>query len=263
MDAKAHVLPAKRIQKWLSIYWLRNVGGADRNTVCIGQQSNEDKLVKNSEPSPRHLRPSNLEGLSLQNEDNVGIQDLVNIDSRIGVEIKNLRKARGITLDTLSENSTLSKGYLSQIERGLSSPSIKALYNISRALGVTISWFFPASTADEGDMRDIIVRSTARRSLTFVGGITDELLSPNLGRQLELLRCTFLPGSESGKEPYRHQGEEAGIVISGELTLWIGDKKVLLQDGDSFAFESDIPHRYANLSKRECVVIWAITPPTY
>ncbi|MGY4298727.1 transcriptional regulator with XRE-family HTH domain [Bradyrhizobium sp. i1.4.4] len=209
------------------------------------------------------LRPSNLEGLAEQAEQPVDVSQLLNIGSRVGGEIKNLRKARGITLDALSEAAGLSKGYLSQIERGTSSPSVKALHSISRALGVTISWFFPPNSEDDSNLRDYVVRSGSRRKLTFVGGITDELLSPNLGRQLELLRCSFPPGSESGKEPYTHQGEEAGFVISGELDLWIGERHVILSEGDSFAFASDLPHRYANTSDRECVVIWAVTPPSY
>lgn len=209
------------------------------------------------------LRPSNLDGLANQTEQTVNVEQLLNVGSRIGGEIKNLRKARGITLDALSEAAGLSKGYLSQIERGVSSPSVKALHSISRALGVTISWFFPPNTDDDDDLRDYVVRASSRRKLTFVAGITDELLSPNLGRQLELLRCTFPPGSESGKEPYTHQGEEAGFVISGELNLWIGERRVVLCEGDSFAFASDLPHRYTNSSNRECVVIWAVTPPTY
>lgn len=212
---------------------------------------------------PRMLRPTNLEGLADAVEEAVNVSELVNIDSRVGIEIKDLRKARGITLSALSEATDLSPGYLSQIERGVSSPSVKALYNISRALGVTISWFFLPQSDDDHELRDYVVRSSARRRLTFVGGITDELLSPNLGRQLELLRCCFPPGSESGREPYTHQGEEAGIVISGELNLWIGEHHVILAEGDSFAFSSDTPHRYANLSDQDCVVVWAITPPSY
>nr|GAJ37562.1 putative HTH-type transcriptional regulator ycjC [Bradyrhizobium sp. DOA9] len=193
----------------------------------------------------------------------MNVEQLLNVGDRIGGEIKNLRKARGITLDALSDAAGLSKGYLSQIERGVSSPSVKALHSISRALGVTISWFFPPNADVDGDLRDYVVRAKSRRKLTFVGGITDELLSPNLGRQLELLRCTFPPGSESGKEAYTHQGEEAGYVVSGELDLWIGQHHVVLREGDSFAFASDLPHRYANTNERECVVIWAITPPSY
>lgn len=209
------------------------------------------------------LRPANLEGLASQSDDAINISELVSIDSRVGVEIKSLRKARGITLSALSDAADLSRGYLSQIERGISNPSVKALYNISRALGVTISWFFPPQTKDDHELRDYVVRAGGRKKLTFVGGITDELLSPNLARELELLRCSFPPGSESGKEPYTHQGEEAGIVVSGELNMWIGERHVVLSEGDSFAFSSDTPHRYANLSTRDCVVIWAITPPSY
>ncbi|MET4324085.1 cupin domain-containing protein [Bradyrhizobium sp. RT5a] len=209
------------------------------------------------------LRPSNLEGLAEKAEQPVDVNQLLNVGSRIGGEIKNLRKARGITLDALGDAAGLSKGYLSQIERGTSSPSVKALHSISRALGVTIGWFFPPNTEDDDNLRDYVVRSSSRRKLTFVGGITDELLSPNLGRQLELLRCTFPPGSESGREPYTHQGEEAGFVVSGALDLWIGERHVVLNEGDSFAFASDLPHRYANSGDRECVVIWAVTPPSY
>ncbi|MES0064105.1 XRE family transcriptional regulator [Mesorhizobium sp. M0041] len=211
----------------------------------------------------RLLRPSNLKGSVSFSADTINVSDLVNIDARVGIEIKDLRKARDITLDGLSEASGLSKGYLSQIERGISRPSVKALHNISRALGVTISWFFRPGSNDDDDLRDLVVRASARRKLTFVGGISDELLSPNLSRELQLLRCTFPPGSESGSAPYNHQGEEAGIVVTGEMHLWISDKHVILKEGDSFAFESVLPHRYANISDRECVVIWAITPPSY
>jgi transcriptional regulator with XRE-family HTH domain len=191
------------------------------------------------------------------------LQSDVAIDRRIGDEVRHLRKARGMTLAALSRASGLSQGYLSQVERGISSPSVKALHSISKALDVTISWFFMQGADGEDELRDHVVRANNRRKLSFTGGITDELLSPNLGRQLELLRCTFAPGSESGDTPYSHHGEEAGVVLEGELDLWIGEKHVVLREGDSFAFESTIPHRYANRGERECVVVWAITPPTY
>ena len=183
--------------------------------------------------------------------------------SRAGLEIKHLRKARNLTISELAIATGLSSGYLSQIERGLSSPSVKALHSISRALGVTISWFFSGGTGDGESLRDIVVRATARRTLTFENGIRDELLSPNLGRKLELLRSVFPPGSSSGAGPYVHKGEEAGFVVTGQLTLWVGDKEILLSAGDSFAFSSEEPHRYVNPGLCETVVIWAITPPSY
>lgn len=185
------------------------------------------------------------------------------MDGNVGREIKHLRKARSLTIAELSLATGLSSGYLSQIERAISSPSVKALHSISRALGVTISWFFSPETGDTGALRDLVVRAGSRRTLTFENGIRDELLSPNLGRKLELLRSVFPPGASSGTEPYVHKGEEAGIVISGEMRLWVGDKEIHLREGDSFAFSSDEPHRYANLGTTETIVLWAITPPSY
>lgn len=211
----------------------------------------------------RVLRPSNLNGLSARG-DLVPPERLIDVDPRVGSEIRDLRKARDITLTELSERTALSQGYLSQVERGISTPSIKALHSISQALGVTVSWFFQGPSASEDDgLGDIVVRKDRRRKLVFNSGITDELLSPNLGRQIELLRCTFAPNSESGDEPYAHLGEEAGIVISGRLHMWIADRHIILEEGDSVAFSSSEPHRYANLDKQEAVIIWVVTPPSY
>lgn len=207
-------------------------------------------------------RPSNQHGLSAGRE-MVDLDVALKIDPHIGREIRALRKARGQTLIQLSKQAELSSGYLSQIERSISHPSIKALHSISRALGVTVSWFFPAETKDDTDWRGNVVRANARRKLYFESGITDELLSPNLERQIELLRCTFRPGSESGDKPYRHEGEEAGIIISGELDLWLEGQHIVLKEGDSFAFDSETPHRYANCTTTDTVVIWVITPPSY
>ena len=206
---------------------------------------------------PRMLRPANFEAAPVE----LGKPD----DDAVfvGSEIRSLRNARDITLQDLSAATRLSIGYLSQIERGISSPTIDALYAISRALGVTISWFFKPSDEASAIERDIVVRAGHRRQLKFGSGIIDELLSPNLDRQLELLRCTFPPGATSGDVAYAHRGEEAGIVISGRLEVWVADKHFVLEEGDSFAFESHLPHRYRNPGRTKAVVIWAITPPSY
>ncbi len=191
------------------------------------------------------------------------VGELPDIDEKVGAEIRELRKARDMTITGLSRETGLSQGYLSQIERGISSPSIKALHSISRALGVTISWFFSATSTTDSALRDFVVRAENRRTLTFSSGIVDELLSPNLGRNIELLRCVFQPGAASGSEPYTHRGEEAGIIITGSLHLWLGEQHIVLNEGDSFAFSSDIPHRYSNPTDSETIAMWAITPPSY
>lgn len=216
-----------------------------------------------SQKLDRVLRPSNRRGAVEEKTERISLSDLLEIDHRVGNEIRQLRKARDTTISELAEAAGVSQGYLSQVERGISSPSIKALHSISQALGVTIGWFFPPASDDADEFRDVVVRAGKRRKLRFGSGITDELLVPNLGGEIELLRCIFAPHSESGPEPYTHRGEEAGIVISGTLHLWLGDKHVILNEGDSFAFKSDMPHRYSNPTDEETVVIWSITPPSY
>jgi transcriptional regulator with XRE-family HTH domain len=180
----------------------------------------------------------------------------------LGPEIRNLRKARGLTLAAVAQASGLSVGYLSLLERDRATPSINALHAISRALGVTISWFFDAGETPTPE-RDIVVRRARRRRLDFSPGISDELLSPSLAGALELLASRFEPGAASGDNPYTHTGEEAGIVLHGQLELWVDGKIFLLAAGDSFGFPSTLPHRYRNPGREETEVIWAITPPSY
>ena len=180
----------------------------------------------------------------------------------LGPEIRNLRKARGLTLASVANASGLSGGYLSLLERDRATPSINALHSISRALGVTISWFFEAGETPATE-RDIVVRRARRRRLDFSPGITDELLSPSLAGTLELLASRFEPGAASGDSPYSHTGEEAGVVLRGQLELWVDGKTFLLVAGDSFGFPSTLPHRYRNPGSEEAEVIWAVTPPSY
>lgn len=180
----------------------------------------------------------------------------------IGSDIRGLRKARDLTLAALAAASGLSVGYLSLVERDLATPSIKALHGISRALGVTVSWFFEGGEVPEEE-RGLVVRRGRRRRLDYSAGIVDELLSPTLTGALELLASRFPPGASSGEEPYTHAGEEAGVVIRGRLELWVDGRVLQLEAGDSFGFASTLPHRYRNPGQEEAEVIWAITPPSY
>ena len=93
--------------------------------------------------------------------------------------------------------------------------------------------------------------------------IADELLSPTLAGALELLSCRLPPGPTSGEHPYTHQGEEAGLVLRGQLELWVDGKTFRLNVGDSFGFPSSLPHRYRNPGNEEAEIIWAITPPSF
>lgn len=183
-------------------------------------------------------------------------------DAALGQRIRALRRAKGTTLAELAERAGLSIGHLSQVERGLSTPTIRQLQAISTGLGVRIGWFF---RAEPGGVQDAgVVRAAERRQLRYDGlGMTDQLLTPSLDGRLELLLSTLEPGATSGEEPYSHEGEEAGLVLEGTLELWIEDERHLLQAGDSFAFASTRPHRYRNPGSTTTRVVWAITPPSY
>jgi transcriptional regulator with XRE-family HTH domain len=188
----------------------------------------------------------------------------------LGDEIRQLRKVRGITLQQLALATGKSVGFLSQVERNLTKPSVAALQDISEALAVHIGWFFPEDGGGSAQERGHIVRAQNRRRLTYSElsntdylGLHDYLLSANLNGNLALGISRYEPGASTGDDSYAHDGEEAGLVLSGSLELTLDGCVHRLDAGDSFSFKSDLPHRYANPSdSEEAVVIWANTPIT-
>lgn len=173
-----------------------------------------------------------------------------------------MRRAKGMSLQSLSKACGKSIGFLSQVERGLSAPTISDLHAIASVLGVQIGWFFPQGETVDPVERSVIVRKTQRRQLTFASGIADFLLSPNLSGPLELLWSVMEPNADSGSA-YHHSGDEAGVVIRGELELWVGDQYYRLGEGDSFSFPSGTPHRYRNPGDVDTELVWVVTPPSY
>ena len=186
----------------------------------------------------------------------------------LGNEIRQLRKVRGITLQQMADAIGKSVGFLSQVERNKTKPSVAALQDISEVLGVHIGWFFPPHSTPSHDEQQFIVRRKNRRRLSYSElsdtdylGLHDHLLSTNLNGELALGISRYEPGASTGDDSYDHLGEEAGLVLEGRLELTIDDKKYLLEAGDSFSFKSQLKHRYANPSdNEETVVVWANTP---
>lgn len=180
----------------------------------------------------------------------------------LGDRIRGLRKRRKMTLSELASRSKLSPGYISQIERSLAYPSIPALVNIASSLDVTVQWFFSGSLDVPAEERGYVVRAQNRLKIEYAQGIVDELLTPKLSAQVEVIYCRMPPGSES-KEAYVHDGDEVGFVLAGELDIWIGDRYFHLLTGDSCSFCSKEPHRYRNPGNVETIVLWAISPPAF
>lgn len=186
-------------------------------------------------------------------------------DLWMGIQLRSLRKAKQMSLVQVAEAAGLSIGMVSQIERGLASPSIKSLRKLSEALGVPVGWFFHPQTGGRPSERETIVRRADRRQLRLSTAATHELgamelLTPDLSGDIELLLLTLEPGFDSGPA-HRHRGQEAGLVLAGALDLWVGDDQFVVNQGDSFRFASGDPHRYANASERTTQVVWVLSPP--
>lgn len=186
------------------------------------------------------------------------------VDRHLGHQIRDLRRAKGVTIPELAARIDRSVGWLSQIERGLSEVTISALHQIAAALEVQLSWFFAQGAAPPVDELGLVQRRANRRRLDFHGsGVHEEILSPTLSGQLLLVESTFEPGASTGDRDRERRGEEAGVVVSGCLELRVDGRTLLLQAGDSFAFTRSGPHRCHNPGKAPAVVLWVITPPSY
>lgn len=189
---------------------------------------------------------------------------------RLGSEIREVRKARGITLNDLSEQVSCSIAYLSRIELGSANVSDELLQEISSALSVDPEWFFPVQTGYGPLERKHVVRADNRRSLSGMYtrsadelGFEDELLSSSLSGQSYLILSRFRPGAGSTPERlegYSFEGEQHAIVLTGEVELRLGDETIVLREGDSFSYPSMIAHRFRNRTDKEATMVWAMSP---
>jgi transcriptional regulator with XRE-family HTH domain len=180
-------------------------------------------------------------------------------DEWLGQEIRDLRKRRGATILDLARAIGKSTGYVSQVERNRSTPSVADLHKVAAALGVQTSWFLDRIDKVPLEERPYIVRAGNRRKLNFGPGVTDYLLSPSLSGRLELLYTKLGPRAKGGEQLITYSGEQAGMVLSGTFELHISDKRFLLREGDSFSFPSTTPHHCRNPGRIETVIIWAFT----
>jgi transcriptional regulator with XRE-family HTH domain len=179
----------------------------------------------------------------------------------VGADIRALRKSRAMTLAEFASRLDRSIGFVSQIERGISEPSIQDLRKISALFGVPVSFFFGTPNTDPAEMRHVVRAKERRRLGNAEEGLVEELLSPDLGGSFETIRSEFLPGAEM-KEPIRRDTEEAGYVVSGELELEIDGTWHKLGAGDSFRFAGE-PYRWRNRTRQSAILIWVISPPVY
>ncbi|MBF8730322.1 MULTISPECIES: helix-turn-helix domain-containing protein [Pseudomonas] len=172
----------------------------------------------------------------------------------LAILIHDLRKFKNLTLGELAERIDRSVGFLSQVERGVSRPTVADLTAISETLGVSTAYFYNLSKPRAVSW---VTRPHERRTLYFGSGITDVLASPTISGAFSMLDSRLEPGASSGAEHLSDRSEQGCFVLEGELTVWLDDgDAVTLHANDSFQLQPHARLRYANLTDRLTRVLW-------
>ncbi|MCO6050495.1 cupin domain-containing protein [Mesorhizobium sp. RP14(2022)] len=182
------------------------------------------------------------------------VEDIAELP-HLGVRIRELRQARKMTLADLAAASGISIGTLSQVERDLVSPTVRTLFTLGDALGVSAAWLIDPS-GEEGRSDPYVVSADKRQAFLRSEGLRKDLISPLASRKLKGFYLVIEAGTGSGPAPYVHKGEEIGLVMSGVLELVIEGRSRVLREGDCFSFPSGLPHSFLNVGTTQCVVFW-------
>lgn len=177
----------------------------------------------------------------------------------IGAKIKALRLENGLTQEELANRCELTKGFISQIERHLTSPSITTLIDLLEVLGTTLGEFFSEEPDDVTVFtpQDFYVKTDEQRKHTI------HWIVPNAQKyEMEPIIIDIEPGGFSF-EDQSHAGEEFGYVLEGEVVVKVGKKRYTAKAGDTFYYMSNKPHVLENQSKKKAVVLWVSTPPMF
>lgn len=178
---------------------------------------------------------------------------------KIGENIKRLRLKNGLTQEEVADRCELSKGFISQLERELTSPSIATLIDILECLGTDLKGFFSDSRNEKTvfAVNDISVKKNE-----VLGYEISWLISNSQKNMMEPILLKLMPGGRTDEdEP--HQGEEFGYVISGRAMLVLGDRVLRVKAGESFYFKPSENHYIENRGKRKVQLIWISSPPSF
>ena len=180
-------------------------------------------------------------------------------NERLGNKIRKLRISKGMNLTAFTKKIGKTPSYLSQVERGIASPSIMALREISKALNVPMFYFLV-----DDKKQSVIVRKNERRVLQFPKShLTYELLSPDVSQRIQMIKTRIKIGASSCSKPLSHEGEECTLVMEGKMEIKIGDEFFLLEEGDSIYYLASIPHKITSTGDKDLIIISAITPTNF
>lgn len=178
---------------------------------------------------------------------------------KIGEKIRRLRMQNDLTQEELADRCELSKGFISQVERELTSPSIATLVDILESLGTNLADFF----SDEGPERvvftgeDVFVKSDDEL------GCEIYWIIPNAQKNaMEPILVFLEPGGHTVLDD-PHEGEEFGYVLKGEIHLHFGSGKKRVGAGEAFYFKAQAGHYISNAGKEKAGILWVSAPPSF
>ncbi|MBQ3864746.1 MAG: cupin domain-containing protein [Clostridia bacterium] len=184
--------------------------------------------------------------------------DAETVMTQVGTRLRDLRKQNGLTQQELADRAELTKGFISQLERGQVTPSLITLFDLIECLGTTPSEFFRSGDGDQVVYTD----KDYFEKVDENGNKTEWIIPSAQSNQMEPVRVTIMPHSSlPGDEP--HNGEEFGYVLSGHIALYREEERFDIRAGESFYYEADKPHRIENPSGRPARILWISTPPSF
>lgn len=174
----------------------------------------------------------------------------------LGRRLREYRALRRLTLRAVAERADVSAGFLSQLERGLSSASIASLARIASALDIGVADLFA-----DGEIGVSPLHAEDRPVIRASGGVRKTLLTRTPLRGMDFYAVEFDAGGSTGPEQYSHPGQhEVVVVLQGAVTIELGDRSLILQADDSLDFESRLPHRIHNHTIDTAFLHWVIGP---
>ena len=177
----------------------------------------------------------------------------------IGEKIRCIRQQNQLTQGELADRCELSKGFISLLERDMTSPSISTLKDILEALGTNLASFFNEPTDEKVVFsgEDYAIKKNADEKSEICW------LIPNAQKNLmEPILLTLEPGGSTYPD-IPHEGEEVGYVLEGTVILLIGEKKHIVRRGESFLIQPDQIHYLENKGKRQVRILWISSPPSF
>lgn len=177
----------------------------------------------------------------------------------IGQKIKELRIQKSLTQEELADRAELSKGFISQLERDLTSPSIATLMDILQCLGTNLEEFFSETAAEQ-----VVFKKTDYFE-KYDGELKNlvKWIIPNAQKNMmEPILLTLDPGGSTYPDN-PHEGEEFGFIVSGSIVLHIGNRAIKAKKGESFYFTANKQHYITASEKSGATLLWVSTPPSF